>query len=143
MAQEISNTQDIIDSRDIIERIEEIESEAQGRLIDSQEDEGTSWGELADIDYQAHLDEEDYEELVRLRALVEEIRDNSEEDPDDGVTLIHDSYFVDAMQELVQDIGDLPSDIPGYLVIDWDETADNLREDYRDINFDGETYWVR
>lgn len=59
------------------------------------------------------------------------------------VTLIRDTYFVDAMQELVQDIGDLPRDIPGYLAIDWEETADNLRADYSSVEYDGVTYWYR
>jgi hypothetical protein len=59
------------------------------------------------------------------------------------VTLISDSYFVDAMRELVQDIGDLPRDIPAYLAIDWEATADNLRVDYSSVDIGGLTYWYR
>ena len=59
------------------------------------------------------------------------------------VTLISDSYFVDAMRELVQDIGDLPRDIPAYLEIDWEATANNLRADYSSVDIGELTYWYR
>ena len=59
------------------------------------------------------------------------------------ITLIRDSYFVEAMQELMQDIGDLPRNIPDYLAIDWEKTADNLRVDYSSIEIDGTDYWYR
>ena len=59
------------------------------------------------------------------------------------ITLIRDSYFVEAMQELMQDIGDLPRNIPDYLAIDWEKTANNLRVDYSSIEIDGTDYWYR
>lgn len=57
--------------------------------------------------------------------------------------LIRESYFTEAMRELVSDIGDLPKDVPGYLVIDWEATAENLKVDYTAVDFDGVTYYVR
>lgn len=59
------------------------------------------------------------------------------------VTLIHEDYFTEAMRELVEDIGDLPNGAPPYLVIDWEATADNLRADYSEVEYDGETYLYR
>lgn len=56
---------------------------------------------------------------------------------------IADLHFVDAMRELVQDIGDLPREIPSYLEIDWDATAENLKQDYSSYKIEGNSYHVR
>ncbi len=45
--------------------------------------------------------------------------------------------------KLLEDIGDLPSDLPSYIEIDWDKTADNLRVDYSEVEYQGTTYLVR
>lgn len=157
MAREISNSDDYIDSRDVIARLEELESEHQalvgavesatecletGDYLEGEKEERET--ELADA--KAALDEwlesADGDELTALRSFAED-GSNSADDWDHGATLIRDSYFVEAMQELVQDIGDLPRDIPSYLEIDWDATARNLQADYSSVEFDGVTYWVR
>jgi hypothetical protein len=53
--------------------------------------------------------------------------------------LIHEDNFIDAMRELCEDIGDLPD----YIVIDWEATAENLRADYTSVEFEGSTYYTR
>lgn len=111
----ITNNDDIIDSRDIIERIEELESGC----------------------------DEDAAELLTLQKLAEEASDYCEEWIY-GATLVRDSYFVDYARELADDIGAINSDNhwPLYC-IDWDQAARDLKMDYTPVNFDGVTYWVR
>ncbi len=185
MRKEAPSTSDqVIDSRDVIERIEELEGEKEA-LTDAVETAQEKW----DAKHEAITDardaarendddtqEETLEEAVErasdeldeavealgdakvaleeweqgdegqeLKALLA-LQDEAEGYADDwkyGATLIRDDYFPDYCQELVSDIGDLPKDIPGYLVIDWDKTADNLRADYTEVSFDGTTYLVR
>lgn len=60
-----------------------------------------------------------------------------------GATLIADSYFTEYAKDMVSDIGDLPNEIPSYLVIDWEETAHNLKGDYVKLTYNGVTYWSR
>jgi len=62
-----------------------------------------------------------------------------------GVTLIEEDDFEDYCQELVEDIGDLPRDLPSYISnnIDWSGVADNLRQDYSEVEFRGTTYLYR
>ena len=120
MADPISNTQDIIDSRDILERIKELES---------LEDE---------------IEEEDKEELTKLKALIEELRDSGGDSPEDGITLIHEDYFEDYAQELAEDIGAIGKDNQWPLhCIDWDRAANELKVDYSEVEFDGQTYYYR
>lgn len=153
-----TNSDDVIDSRDIIERLEELESERQDLVdaisaaqdeLDTSEDDtpdiralletGVAYAETALNDW----DGDNADELKALQALAKEGEDYAAEDWIHGATLIRESYFTDYCKDMVSDIGDMPRDIPGYIVIDWDATARNMRIDYNEIDFDGVTYLVR
>jgi hypothetical protein len=142
MSREISNSDDIIDSRDVIKRIEELEDERQD-LVDALEGVGED-AEAKEAATEAldEWDDDNGDELKSLKALAEE-GENCGGDWAYGATLIRETYFVEYCIQMVQDIGDLPKDIPGYLEIDWDKTADNLRQDYSEVDYDGETYLIR
>lgn len=130
----IDNTEDLIDSREVIERIEQLSAlRAAGPLpegILDPEDEDTDQDSL-------------FRELAALEALAAEAGDYSE-DWTYGSTLIRDSYFVDYARELAEDIGAVNPDAgwPLYC-IDWERAARDLRMDYTAVDFDGVTYWVR
>lgn len=44
---------------------------------------------------------------------------------------------------MLNDIGDIPKNIPHYVEIDWEKTADNVRVDYTEVRYQGEDYLVR
>lgn len=145
-------TADIIDIRDIIERIEELEEQTAGIRSGSP----LSPTEFLKAYRSFHYPKEGYSdsvlaELATLTAIMEELKGNGGDEQWRGdwypVTLIRDHYFTDYCREFVQDIGDLPKDIPAYIAIDWDATADNLRVDYSSIeityNDRWVTYWYR
>lgn len=147
MAREISNSDDTIDSRDVIERIAELQDERQG-LADALDEAKGATGEDADTqltDANDALKDWDEDNGAELKALMD-FAGEAEGYASDwtyGAQLICDSYFTEAMQELCADIGDVPKDMPAYLVIDWEATAENLKVDYTSVEFDGVTYWVR
>lgn len=118
----IDNKDDVIDSRDVIARIEEL-----NRVFSDNPDDFTS---------------ENGEELRLLQALAKE-GEECASDWEYGATLIRDSYFTDYAREVLEDCGDIPRDIPYYIAIDWDRTAENIRVDYTPVDFGGITYWVR
>ena len=117
MTNEVSNYDDVIDSRDFINRLDY----------------------LRDAD---NLSSSEKAELETLAKLDEEGRDYAP-DWEHGTTLIRDSYFEDYVRELLEDCGDIPKNIPHYIAIDWEQTARNIRVDYTSVDFDGVTYWVR
>jgi hypothetical protein len=88
------------------------------------------------------VDEDVAEELRILKALAQEIEDYAGDSVRDS-HIIRDSYFAEYVEELVKDIGDMPEQIPDYIAIDWEKTADNVRVDYTEIDYDGVTYLVR
>ena len=146
----VSNSDHVIDSRDVIARVEELQSkhdaveEAKAERADMN---NASAEELAEADEaiedaEADFDEDEQAELATLKSLAEEAEGYSS-DWSYGSTLIRESYFAEYCQEMLEDIGDLPKDLPSYIAIDWDATADNLRVDYTEVEFDGVTYLIR
>ena len=135
----ISNNDDVIDSRDVIARIEELQGEL-ANLEAPCEDRDS----ITDDDKQALVDwcEEYQPELAALLALQSEAEGYA---PDwrYGAPLVRDDYFTDYAMELLADIGALPREIPAYIVIDEDATAENIKVDYTSVEFDGVKYWIR
>lgn len=121
-SREITKYDETIDSREIIERIDELAAA---------QEEGSDFTE------------EDAAELALLRTLATEGESASPDWPY-GATLIRDSYFTDYARELAEDIGAIQSDAgwPAYC-IDWDYAARELQVDYTTVDFDGVTYWAR
>lgn len=120
MAQEITSSEDIIDSRDVIERIEELTVPTDELTAD-----------------EAH-------ELVALTDLAEQGQEF--DDWEYGVALVRDSYFVRYAQELADEINDVGGDAGikwPFTCIDWEQAARELQHDYTPVTFDGVTYWTR
>ena len=137
--EDISNTQDTIDSQDIIQRIEELEE-----IIIIYEEELTEWEneeDQSDNNPEDPLDER--EELEILKALAKEA--SGSPDWPYGTTLIHESYFTDYCEELCKDIGELPQNLPWYIAnhIDWEGVAEEIKADYIEVDFDCESYFIR
>lgn len=122
---EITNHEDVIDSRDVIERIEELTSQKEDW------DDTEPWEES-----------DEGIELAALENLAEQAEGAS--DWQYGETLIRDTYFEDYARELADDIGAIDSNATWPTnCIDWEEAADQLQQDYSSVDFDGITYWIR
>lgn len=138
---DISNADDTIDSRDVIARIEELESDYSDLLEAA---EGLDGDELREA--QAEINDWNDSEGLELEALRKLAKEGEDYAPDwlHGETLIRDSYFEDYAQELAEDIGAINSNAtwPNNC-IDWERAARELRMDYTSIDFDGVTYWIR
>lgn len=131
-----NSTDDIIDLRDVIARIEQLEALRQPGSIDLGNEE----------DNEADQDSL-FAELATLETFIAGLKGAGGDEQWRGdwypVTLIARSYFVDYCKDLVSDIGDLPRDIPSYLEIDWTKTARNLEVDYSTVEFDGNEFLYR
>ena len=150
---EIENTQDVIDSRDVIERIEELESllEDDFQCPDCEQSEPVAefgenevcphCGEGVLIELEGMFLSEIKTELEALKALSDQCQYG---DWDYGAALINDDYFTEYAQQLAEDIGAISDDLswPGRH-IDWEAAADELKMDYTCVDFDGQDYWIR
>ena len=107
----------IIDSRDVIERIAEL----------------TNADELTD------------DERTELDTLTELSADASDNSPDweYGAALIRDNYFEEYAKGLAEDIGAIDHNATWPMTcIDWQQAARELQGDYTAVDFGGVTYWV-
>ncbi|MCD9228627.1 hypothetical protein ACPPTR_09010 [Ralstonia pseudosolanacearum] len=173
----IDNTEDIIDSRDVIARVEELEDtfrdlleqvQAQGWTI--YQTNGDQWNAVRendtgpdaphhvfDHDVEAiafaaqqsgvDVDVDEVSELYTLRALVEQCEGYG--DWGHGETLIRESYFVEYIEELIDDCYSLPKELTSgnwpyrHITIDYEAAAEEAKVDYTEVVFDGETYFLR
>lgn len=117
-------TADVIDVRDIIARVEELEPQ-----VDT-------------IGEGEHI-----AEWNRLTRILHELAGYGGDEQWRGdwypITLIEDAYFVEYVQDLLADCGELPRELPHYIEIDWRATARNIQTDYSSVEVDGLTYWYR
>lgn len=58
-------------------------------------------------------------------------------------SLIDSDYFTEYAEQMVKDIGDMPDEIPAYIAIDWEATAQNLKVDYNTVDVLGREYYYR
>ncbi len=121
MTHTISKGQDVVDSRDIIARIKELEEE-RAALVDDII--------VADVAADPYM-----------KALAEECEGCG--DWEHGATLIHESHWVEYVEDLVIDISDLPKNFATYIVIDWQATADNIAHDYSKVSWGEDRYYIR
>lgn len=138
LEERVNNDQDIIDSRDLTARIEELE----GEIAELEE-------ERADPDTDEDRKDEIRGELEIMKADLEALKEfaaEAESSPDFwyGETLIRDSYFVEYAQQLAEDIDAIQKDAHWPMqFIDWEAAAEALKQDYRIADFNGEIYWIR
>ena len=123
----IDNSQDTIDSRDIIKLLEELES---GREFAIADDTLEEWTDICGEEYDT------------LKALVEDA--SGSPDWKYGETLIRRSYFQDYAQELAEDCGMIPENLAWPCTcIDWEQAARELEMDYFSVNFGGVEYLIQ
>ena len=147
----ISNSEDVIDSRDVIARIEELEEEKSEFILNESnidEEKSPSWEDVADANAEAESkwDETDEgQELKTLLAFAEQV-ENYSSDWKYGAILIRDSYFdADWAENEMVECGYLNNDLPYILRsnINFEGIKDDLQMDYTSVEFDGVTYWIR
>ena len=155
-----------LDSRDIQEEIDNIEglkndyesdleslndelNDLQNELydIENEDDYADKLEEIADKENEIQECEFEYsrysKEFAELESLKEEIESNSDEGFEYGIQLIHENYIDDYLDELLDGCGYIPKDLPYWIKIDWQATYDNMKEEYNEIELNGNTFYVR
>ena len=144
--QEITNNEDMIDSRDVMARIEELEQE-RDTFFEDHNIPASEIGNSENKDYMEWEESDEAEELKSLSSFLEQFCGNGGDEQWRGdwypVTLIRDSYFTDYTEELLIDCGYISKDFPSWIEIDWASTAENVKVDYTSADFDGVEYWAR
>ena len=139
-----------IDTRNLAERREALKQEILDSFLENfphyeemtndfedilfEEEEIQSWKE----DW---LDE--IEEITDIEKLEDEVNEYAGDNFEDGVYLIVEDDFEDFVEQDLEDCGYIPKDFPTWIEIDWEATANNVRQDYTEVEFRGTTYLFR
>lgn len=124
-----------IDVRDLKSEFEELEEGREKyteflRTADTDISDNTKHAAMQLLGWE---DEERWGELSSLLDVV----------PEDELTLILEDDWVEYCKELLEDIGELPKDLPSYIAIDWEATARNIAQDYSTVSYDGQEWYYR
>lgn len=132
----------IIDTRDLAKELDELENELT--TLEETRDEAIQADDEDEI-AEAMNDLEEWlgdneDRLTELRNLRDEIPEW-----EDGEALIADGYFEEYAQDLASDLyGNEINDARWpFTCINWKQAADELKQDYTYIDFDGDTWWYR
>ena len=154
--EEITNSADILDSRDIQERYDALTQTIEDAFVDAGRDSFdflAAWDKDekktgAIVEYLIKrdlLDESEFDEWTLIRHT---FIDNMSEfyEWDDGMTFLRDSYMnEDWAEKEMEDLGYLSRDIPSIIQsnINFAGILEDLQQDYSELDFDGVTYWYR
>jgi hypothetical protein len=132
---EITNSEEVIDLRDLTARVEHLED----LLGDDEPDDAGS----LDPDL-----EDERVELALLESLLEELRSNGGDHDWRGdwypLLMVRESHFEDFARQEAEDLDLVKPDARWpYTCIDWEQAAEQLKQDYSTVEFDGVTYWYR
>ena len=125
----INNTQDTIDSRDVIDRIKELAA-----LLAAHEKEQGDTTNSKPFENQTELDLLNTLALIGLGVSIGY----------PAFQLVRDSYFKEFAVRLAEEACDCPGQHGywPYTCIDWDQAATELQYHYRPFEFNGVKYWV-
>lgn len=135
------NGDDTIDSRELAELLAEMASDRvylEDAVNDADDDEAKEKAEAA----LAEWDDEHGEAYEALK----DFCDSAEQYCADwvhGVQLILDEHWTEYAEQLTDDLGVINQRLPEWVVIDWEQTAENLKADYTAVEWGAYTYWVR
>lgn len=167
-----SNSDDTIDSRDIIARIEDLTDKIDREEISTDNgatentkgpngehvpdlatcgtcgktwDDGLTSGRTPTPSARCPY-EHIHDEIAELKTLTDLQEQCEGYSPDwrHGATLIRESYFKTFAEQYADDIGAIDARAVWPLdCIDWEQAAEELKMDYTGVEFDGVDYWVR
>jgi hypothetical protein len=175
---EVHNCVDVLDSRDVIKALADMEDEREAAIVHLEEmspadcvaflekyggdapdqdleDEAANadqyrsavsmaagWTAQDGTVFLPHWAEDEEDAYQALKAFASEGEGLA--DWTHGEGLIRDSYFEHYARETAEDCGLLKdADRWPCTCIDWEKAADELKQDYTSLDFDGVTYWGR
>lgn len=137
---------DCIDTRDLIEKRDELKQQILDSFLETfehYEDQTDDFEDILFEEEEIQSWKEDWLNEIDEICEIEKIEDELGSEFEYGVTLIHEDYFEEYTEELLIDCGYISKDFPSWIEIDWEATANNIKQDYTEVEYQGETYYGR
>lgn len=136
----------IIDTRNLIEERDNLKEQILDDWNEKFEDEQLDYfsdipTETEDSDIAMFL--EYWEDELKQIEEINDIEDEVGSEFDFDVTLIDEDDFEDFVKQDLKDCGYISDDFPSWIEIDWEATAENVKQDYSELTFRGTNYLFR
>lgn len=159
MADSIDSGAQVIDSREVIERIEELEGDLQSNYEDYEtayeeaEEAKQPVGPMPSFDQWVEMQltgttlVDEATEYLALKALAEQGEGYG--DWASGEQLIREDYFTDCIEELIKDCYEMPKEMDSgnwpyrHMVMDYEAAAEEAKADYVSLDFAGQEFLMR
>lgn len=135
-----------LDSRDLIEESNALKQEIWESFLENfphYEDMTETFEDIRFEEEEVQSWKEDWLDEIVTITDIERLQDEVGSEWDYGVTLIDEDDFEDYCEELCTDIGYISKDFPNWIKIDWEATANNMRQDYSEVVYNEITYLYR
>ena len=135
-----------LDTRDLVERREALKQEILDSFLENfphYEEMTESFEDIRFEEEEIESWKEDFEDELKEIEEINTIEDDLGSEFEYGVTLVDVDDWEEYVEELLEDIGYIPKDFPSWIEIDWGATADNVRQDYIEVDYQGNSYLGR
>jgi len=136
----------ILDTRDLSKRREELKEE----ILDSFLENFPHYQEMTESFEDIRFEEEeiqswkeDFEDELKEIEEIDTIENELGSEFDYGVALVDVDDFEEYVEDLLDELGYIPKDFPSWIEIDWEATANNVRQDYTEVEYQGNSYLGR
>ena len=135
-----------IDTRDLIETRDELKQEILDSFLENfphYEEMTESFEDILFEEEEIESWKQDWQEEINQITCIDEVEDEIGSEFDFGVTLIPEDDFTDYVEDLLKGCEYISDDFPSWIEIDWEATAENVKQDYSELEYEGETYFYR
>ena len=136
----------ILDTRNLVERREALKQEILDSFLENfphYEEMTESFEDILFEEEEIESWKQDWQEEINQITCIDEVEDEIGSEFDFGVTLIPEDDFTDYVEDLLKGCGYISDDFPSWIEIDWEATAENVKQDYSELEYEGETYFYR
>ena len=133
----------ILDTRDLAERREALKQEILDSFLEhfpQYEDMTESFEDIRFEEEEIESWKEDFEDELKE---IDDVENEMGSEFEYGVTLVDVDDWEEYVEELLEDIGYIPKDFPSWIEIDWKATANNVKVDYTEVTYQGNSYLGR
>ena len=135
-----------IDTRNLAERREALKQE----ILDSFLENFPHYEEMTESFEDIRFEEEEieswkeyFEEELKEIEEIDDVENELGSEFEYGVTLVDVDDWEEYVEELLEDIGYIPKNFPSWIKIDLEATANNVKVDYMEVTYQGNSYLGR
>lgn len=134
------------DTRTLAERREELKQD----ILDSFLENFPHYEEMTESFEDIRFEEEEieswkeyFEDELKEIEEIDDVENELGSEFEYGVTLVDVDDWEEFVEQDLEDIGYIPKDFPSWIEIDWKATANNVRQDYTEVTYQGNSYLGR